>query len=151
MSTPNSDPLGSTGPAGGASGGNGGASQSVGEIVGNIARDLGTLMRQELELAKTEMKQEAAKAGKGAGMLGGAGVAGLLVLFFLTWTIVYLLENLMAIELALLIVTIVWGIVAAVLAASGRKKLKQVEPTLETTKETLKEDARWAKTVTRNQ
>jgi uncharacterized membrane protein YqjE len=147
VSTPGSEPLGTAGTAAGP-----GAepSKSVGELVGDIARDLGTLMRQELDLAKTEIKQEASKAGKGAGMLGGAGVAGLLVLIFLTWTIVYVLENVMAIEVALLIVTVLWGVVAAVLAASGRKKLKQVDPTLEATKETLKEDARWAKTATRN-
>jgi hypothetical protein len=147
VSTPTSEPLGTAGTTAGAGGE---PTKSVGELVGDIARDLGTLMRQELDLAKTEIKQEATKAGKGAGMLGGAGVAGLLVLIFLTWTIVYMLENVMAIELALLIVTILWGVVAAVLAATGRKKLKQVDPTLEATKETLKEDARWAKTATRN-
>ncbi len=98
-----------------------------------------------MDLAKVEMKQEATKAGKGAGMLGGAGVAGHMALLFLTFTLVFLLDNWMPIELAALILTAVWGIIAAVLAVRGRKELKQVDPKLQTTQRTLKEDVQWAK------
>lgn len=119
--------------------------RSMGDIVGDIAKDVSNLVRQEMDLAKTEMKQEATKAGKGAGMLGGAGVAGHMALLFLTLTLVFLLDNWMPIELAALILTAVWGIVAAVLAARGRNELKQVDPKLETTQRTLKEDVQWAK------
>jgi uncharacterized membrane protein YqjE len=124
--------------------------KSVGEIVGDIARDLGTLMRQELDLAKTEIKQEAAKAGKGAGMLGGAGVAGHLALIFLSLVVMFALGNVMDLAWAALIVAIVWAVVAAVLAATGRKHLRTVDPKLEATTETLKEDARWAKNSARS-
>ena len=58
--------------------------QSVGELIGDVTRDLSTLMRQELALAQAELKQEATKAAKGAGMFGGAGVAGYFVLLFLS-------------------------------------------------------------------
>jgi uncharacterized membrane protein YqjE len=119
--------------------------RSMGDIVGDIAKDVSALVRQEMDLAKVEMKQEATKAGKGAGMLGGAGVAGHMALLFLTFTLVFLLDNWMPIELAALILTAVWGIVAAVLAARGRKELKQVDPKLQTTQRTLKEDVQWAK------
>jgi uncharacterized membrane protein affecting hemolysin expression len=119
--------------------------RSMGDIVGDIAKDVSNLVRQEMDLAKTEMKQEATKAGKGAGMLGGAGVAGHMALLFLTLTLVFLLDNWMPIELAALILTAVWGIIAAVLAARGRNELKQVDPKLETTQRTLKEDVQWAK------
>ena len=119
--------------------------RSMGDIVGDIAKDVSNLVRQEMDLAKTEMKQEATKAGKGAGMLGGAGVAGHMALLFLTLTLVFLLDNWMPIELAALILAAVWGIVAAVLAARGRNELKQVDPKLETTQRTLKEDVQWAK------
>lgn len=119
--------------------------RSTGDIVGDIAKDVSNLVRQEMDLAKTEMKQEATKAGKGAGMLGGAGVAGHMALLFLTLTLVFLLDNWMPIELAALILTAVWGIIAAVLAARGRNELKQVDPKLETTQSTLKEDVQWAK------
>lgn len=119
--------------------------RSLGDIVGDIARDLNTLVRQELDLAKTEAKQEAARAGKGAGLLAGAGVAGNLALVFLSLLLMFLLDNVMDIEWAALIVTLLWAIVAAVLASTGRKELKKVDPKLETTQRTLKEDAQWAK------
>lgn len=136
-----------TGPAGypppGAPGDDG---RSLGEIVGDIARELGTLVRQELDLAKTEAKNEAIKAGKSAGLLGGSGVAAHLFLIFLSLTVMFALGEAMALLWAALIVTVVWAIVAAVLAVLGRSRLKNVEPTLPTTTETLKEDARWAST-----
>ena len=104
-------------PDGSAPPGDPGADRSIGELIGEVAKDLSTLMRQELELAKVEMKQEAAKAGKGAGMLGGAGVAGLLTLILASFALSYLLDNWMPVELAFLITTLLWGVVAAVLAA----------------------------------
>ena len=120
--------------------------RSVGEIVGDIAADLSKLVRQEIDLAKTEIKAEATKAGKGAGFLAGAGVAGWFLLIFLSLTLMFALDHVMDIVWAALIVAVVWGVVAAVLASSGRKKLKQVDPKLEATTQTLKEDAQWVKT-----
>ena len=122
-----------------------GDSRSLGEIVGDLSHDLTTLVKQELELARTELKQEAAKAGKGAGMLGGAGVAGLLTLILASFALSYLLDNWMPVELAFLITTVLWGIVAAVLAARGRTELKKTNPQLPETQQTLKEDAAWAR------
>lgn len=123
----------------------GGDERSLGEIVTDVTQDLTTLVKQELDLARTELKQEAAKAGKGAGMLGGAGVAALLFLVFLSLTITFLLDNWMPLEVAALIVTAVWAVVAAVLAARGRRELKQSNPQLPKTQQTLKEDAAWVK------
>jgi hypothetical protein len=120
-------------------------SRSLGEIVGDISNDLTTLVKKELELARTELKQEAAKAGKGAGMLGGAGVAGLLALILASFALSYLLDNWMPVELAFLITTVLWGIVGAVLAARGRAELKKSNPQLPETQQTLKEDAAWAR------
>ena len=119
--------------------------RSLGQIVGDLSNDLTTLVKQELELARTELKEEAAKAGKGAGMLGGAGVAGLLTLILASFALAYLLDNWMPVELAFLIVTILWAIVGAVLAARGRKELKNANPQLPETQQTLKEDAAWVK------
>lgn len=121
--------------------------RSLGEIVGDLTRDLGTLLKQEVELAKVEIKQEATKAGKGAGMLAGAGVAGHLVLVFLSLFLMFLLGMAMDLAWAALIVTVLWAVVAGVLAAIGRSTLRRVDPKLETTTDTLKEDARWAKSV----
>lgn len=122
-----------------------GDDRSLGQIVGDIAADLSTLVKQELALAKTELKEEAGKAGKGAGMLGGAGVAGLLALILASFALAYLLDNWMPVELAFLIVTLLWAIVAAALAAKGRKELKNANPQLPETQQTLKEDAAWAR------
>src|SRR3954447_5374094 len=121
---------------------------SVGELIGEISDDLSKLFRQEVELAKAEIRQEATKAGKAAGMLGGAGFAGYLTVLFLSFALVYGLGNVMDYGWAALIVAVIWGIVAAVLYANGRKKLKDVDPTPRRTVETIKEDAQWLKNPT---
>jgi uncharacterized membrane protein YqjE len=125
--------------------GAGGDDRSLGQIVSDVTQDLSALVKQEMELARTELKQEAAKAGKGAGLLGGAGVAGHLVLIFASLALTFLLDNWMPLELAFLITAIIWGIVAAVLAVNGRKALRESNPQLPQTQQTLKEDAAWAR------
>lgn len=119
--------------------------RSLGELLGDIADNLTTLVKQELDLAKTEAKQEAAKAGKGAGLLGGAGITGHLALLFASLALMFLLDTWMHTAWAALIVTALWAVVAAVLASRGRKELKELNPKLETTQRTLKEDVQWAK------
>jgi hypothetical protein len=121
---------------------------SVGELIGNISNDLSTLFRQEVELAKVELKQEAAKAGKAGGMLGAAGFAGYLVVVLLTGALVAALSNVIDTAWAALIVAVIWAIVGAVLYANGRKRLKTVDPTPRRTVDTLKEDAQWLKNPT---
>ncbi|HEU0212862.1 MAG TPA: phage holin family protein [Jiangellaceae bacterium] len=121
--------------------------RSLGDIVGEIAEDLTRLVRQEIELAKTEAKQEVIKLGKGAGMLGGAGLAAHLLLLFGSVALMLVLGRAMPLDLAALIVAVVWAIVAAVLAARGRRQLQSFDPKLETTTQTLKEDVQWAKTL----
>jgi uncharacterized membrane protein len=111
---------------------------SLGELLGDVTRDLSTLMRQEVELAKAEAKQSATKAGKGAGMLAGAGVAGHFVLLFLSLAVMFALGALMPLGWAAVIVAVIWGIIAAVLASMGRKELKQIKG-LPQTGETLSE------------
>src|SRR5215212_5750797 len=68
---------------------------SVGQLMGEVAKDLSTLMRQELELAKVEVKAEAKKAGAGAGLFGAAGFAGYMVLMFLSTALWWALANVM--------------------------------------------------------
>lgn len=125
--------------------------RSVGELIGEVAKDLSNLMRKELELAKAEVKAEATKAGKGAGMLAGAGVAAHLMLIFLSLFLVFLITKIFGGDSvwdfvwASLIVTLIWGGVAAFLASKGRALLKDVNPKPEQTVESLKEDAQWIK------
>jgi uncharacterized membrane protein YqjE len=120
--------------------------ESVGEIVSQLTTDLGELTRQELALAKAELQAEAKKAGKGAGMLGGAAFAGWMVAIFLSFTVMWALDEAMDLIWAALIVAVVWAVVAAVLAMKGRKELQEVNPKPDQTVESLKEDAKWLKT-----
>jgi hypothetical protein len=100
---------------------------SVGELFGQISRDLSLLMRQEVQLATAEIKDEVTKTGKGAGMLAGAGVAGLMLAVFLSCALWWALENVMDAGLAALIVAVLWGVIAAVLFVVGRKQLKTID------------------------
>jgi len=118
---------------------------SVGEIVGKLAGDFSRLMRAEIALAKAEAKEEVKDASKGVGMLAGAGYAGHLLVLFVSLAVMFGLGHWMALGWAALIVAVVWGIVAAILAASGRSNLKRATPPMTETVETLKEDAQWAK------
>jgi uncharacterized membrane protein YqjE len=124
---------------------------SIGDLLKRLSQETSTLVRQELELAKAEAAEKGKQAGKGAGMLGGAGVAGLLALGTLSATVVLALNHAMADWLAALIVTAVWGAIAGVLALRGRDQLKDAGPPVpEQTVQTVKEDVRWAKTRTRS-
>ena len=112
---------------------------SVGEMIGQVTQDLSLLMRQELDLAKAEVKQEITKGGKAAGLLGEAGFAGYMVLLFGSIAAWWGLANVMDQGWAALIVTGVWAVVGAVLFAVGRDRMKQVNPKPELTVETVKE------------
>jgi len=109
------------------------ATSSLGDLLGDVSRDLSALFRQEVDLAKAELTESAKRAGKGAGFFGGAGATGYLALVFLSLTIMFALAVLFDHDVpaayiwAALIVTVIWAIVAAVLAASGRKEIKSVQ------------------------
>ena len=110
---------------------------SVGELIGEVTRDLSTLMRQELDLAKAEVKVEAKKAGQGAGMFGAAGFAGYMTLLFLSIALWWALGHLVGNSWSALIVAVLWGIVGAVAFVMGRNKFRQVNPKPEQTVDTL--------------
>ena len=122
--------------------------RSVGDLVGEIAEDVSRLLRQEIYLAKAEVKQEVTKLGKGVGLLGGAGVAGHLLLLFASVALMLVLGRVMDLDLAALLVALIWAVVAVVLAVTGRRQLKSFDPQLPKTTQTLKEDVQWAKTLT---
>jgi hypothetical protein len=102
-------------------------SSSLGDLLGEVTRDMSTLMRQEVELAKVELKQSATRAGKGTGMLAGAGVAGHFVLLFLSLALWWALGTLMGLGWSGVVVAVIWAIVAAILAAMGRKELNAIK------------------------
>jgi hypothetical protein len=112
---------------------------SVGALMGEVAKDLSTLMRQELELAKVEVKAEAAKAGKGVGLMGAAGFAGYMVLLFLSIALWWALYHLVGHSWSALIVAVLWAVIGFVAFTMGRKQLKTVNPKPERTVDTLQQ------------
>ena len=119
--------------------------QSIGSLIGEVTQDISKLFRQEVALAKAELKEEATKAGKAGGMLAGAGFAGYLVAVLLSLALVFALDAVMPIGWAAVIVAVVWAIVGGVLYSMGRKRMKDVDPVPRQTVETLKEDAQWVR------
>jgi hypothetical protein len=99
---------------------------SVGDLFGEVTRDLSTLLRQEVELAKAELRQEATTAGKAAGGFTGAGVAGYFVLFFLSSALWWGLANVMDAGWAALIVAAVWAVIGGVLYVFARNRAREI-------------------------
>jgi tetrahydromethanopterin S-methyltransferase subunit C len=112
---------------------------SVGQLVGMAAQDMSLLVRQEIALAKAEVRQEAMKAGRAWGMFGGAGFAGYMVLLFASIAAWWGLATVVPNGWAALIVTAIWAVIGAVLYQAGRRRMREVHPVPERTTQTLKE------------
>jgi uncharacterized membrane protein YqjE len=119
----------------------------VGELVKELSEQTSTLVRKEVELAKAELAEKGKKAGLGAGMFGGAGLFGFFAFAGLTATFILALSEAMAPWLAALIVTVVYGAIAGVLALQGKNKVKEAGPLVpEAAVDSTKEDVAWIKT-----
>jgi Putative Actinobacterial Holin-X, holin superfamily III len=119
------------------------------ELLRQLSEETTLLLKQEIELAKAEFSEKGRQAGQGAGLLGTAGVIGLGAVGALTACFILALNAVMPAWLAALIVAVVYGAVAGILALQGRNRIKQaVPPVPEQTVETLKEDVQWAKNQT---
>jgi len=122
-----------------------------GELLKELSNQTSSLVRQELELAKAELAEKGKQAGIGAGLFGGAGLAGLLALGALTACLIAALATGMDVWLAALVVAIAYAAVAAVLAVMGRRKTREATPPApEQAIESTKEDVQWAKTRMRS-
>lgn len=114
------------------------ADNSLGELLGDLSRNVSTLMRQEVELAKAELKESVTSAGKGAGMYAGAGLAAHFVVLFLSLAAMFGLALWIGYGWAAVIVAGVWALVGVVLAMLAKKQLRTVKG-LPQTADTLKE------------
>lgn len=114
------------------------ANTSLGDLLGEVTRDLSTLIRQEMALARAELKESAGKAAKGAGSLGGAAYAAGMAVLFLSIALWWALGALVGLGWAGVIVAVIWAAIALILYAVGRNQLKEVEGAPQTV-ETLKE------------
>jgi hypothetical protein len=118
----------------------------IGELLKQLANETTTLVRQELDLAKAEMREKAGKAGPGFGMWGAAGAIGLLAAGALTAFLILALDGVMPNWLAALIVGVVYAAIAGVLYVSGKQRVEEAgSPVPQKTIESVKEDVQWAK------
>jgi Putative Actinobacterial Holin-X, holin superfamily III len=114
---------------------------SLPELLGEITRDMSRLVRQEMDLAKAELRQQAKTTGRAASMFGAAGLAGYMVLLFLSIALWWALSNLMDQGWAALIVAGIWAIIGAMLFSVARRRLRQMRGAggLRQTTETVRE------------
>jgi hypothetical protein len=102
------------------------ATTSLGDLLGEVTRDMSTLIRQEIDLAKAELSETAKRAGRGAGLAGAAGYAGLMAVFFLSvalwWGLGHLIDN----GWSAVVVAVIWAIIGLVLYLRARKELRTV-------------------------
>jgi len=125
--------------------------RSLGDLMKRLADETGTLVRQEIELAKAEMREKGQKIGVGVGFLGAAALVALLALGSLTAFLILALDGVIPNWLAALIVGLIYAAVAAYLALQGRQKLREAGPPVpEQTKATIEEDLEWAKSQARS-
>ena len=110
--------------------------RSIGAILGDVTSNLSTLLQQELALAKAEVRQSGTRAGKGVGMFAGAAIGGLLLLVFISLSIMWGLGQFIGNQWSSLIVAVIWAIVAGVLALAGKKEFERIRG-LEQTADTL--------------
>jgi uncharacterized membrane protein YqjE len=119
--------------------------RTVGEIIEDVVRDFGDIVRSELRLARAEITEKVQKAGKAAGLLGAAGICGLFAGASLVTCCIAALALAMPVWLAALLMSVFLVCIAAALYAGGRARLRRVSPVPEQTVETIQEQVRWAK------
>jgi len=119
--------------------------EPLGELLRTATSDMSRLFRQELDLAKVEMKADIRQVGQVGGMFGAGAICGYFALLFASLALSWLLDDVMPRPLAFLLVAVPYGIGAVVLLMQGRRRAQQINPVPEQTIETLKEDAQWAK------
>ena len=119
--------------------------RSLSELLSDVTGEIATLFRKEVELARAETSEQVSRAAKAGAMLGAAAVVGFLTLILLAFAAAWGLSEVVPEGVAFLIVGLVFGIVAAVLASAGKKKIASVNPMPEQTVETVKADVQVAK------
>jgi uncharacterized membrane protein YqjE len=117
------------------------------ELFKQLSEQTTRLVHLEIELAKVELREKGKKASIGAGMFGGAGLFGVYAVGALTATIILALATFLPGWVAALIVTVIYGAIAGVLALRGKSQVKQATPPVpQQAVATTKEDVRWLKT-----
>lgn len=119
--------------------------QSLGELFGELTREMSTLVRQEVSLAKAEMSGKAADAGRDVGYLAAGAAVAYAGFLAIVAALVIIVAHVMPWWLAALLVGIVIAAIGGFLVYQGMQHLKRLNLAPTRTLETLKEDAQWAK------
>ncbi len=120
------------------------SANNLGAMVGGIIEDLQGIVRGEVQLAKTELKEEAGQMGKGAGMAGAGVFFGLVGFIFLMLSATYLLNKWVEMWIAAGIVGLVLAVIAAILVMTGKNQISDASLTPDKTIDSVKEDKEWA-------
>jgi len=119
--------------------------RSAGEIMQDVVRDVGEVVRGEVRLARAEMSEKARQAGKAGGFFGGAAVCGLMAVAAMVAAAIAGLALVMPLWLAALIMGVLLACIGGAMFAGGRAKMKEIQPVPERTVQTIKDDVQWAK------
>ncbi len=117
---------------------------SLGDTVTGLIQDLQDISRGEVQLAKTEIKEDTSKLGKALGMIGAAAMVGLVGFIFIMLSLTYLLNKSMEMWLAAGIVGLALLVIGAILVIVGKNQMQQANLKPDKTIESLKEDKEWA-------
>lgn len=117
---------------------------SLGNLVSGIVEDLQHIVRGEVQLAKTELKEEAGQMGKGAGMAVAGALVGLVGFIFLMLGVTYVLNMWMRMWIAAGVVGLALIVIAVILVMLGKSAIQDASLTPEKTIDSLKEDQEWA-------
>lgn len=121
-----------------------GSGESLGDTITGIVKDLQEIVRGEVQLAKTEIKEDASQMGKALGMVGAAALLGLTGFIFLMLGVTYLLNKSLEMWLSAGIVGLVLLIIGAIVGMAGKSQMQQANFKPEQTIESVKEDKEWA-------
>lgn len=120
--------------------------RSLGDLFGDLARDMGTLVSQEMTLARTELTEKASRVGKDIAMLAVGGLVAYAGLLAIIAAVIFLIADRgVPLWASALIVGAVVAVVGYVLVQRGISALKQQDLTPRQTIQSIKEDTQWAK------
>jgi uncharacterized membrane protein YqjE len=122
--------------------------RSLGDIIGELTSEFSQLVTSHIDLAKAEIKQDVRDAGRAGAMFTGAGVAALVAVLMLSMAAAWGLAEVIEPGWAFLVVGVLWAIAAAVLGATGKKRMQHMQPGPTATVEELEEDKKWLKNQT---
>lgn len=117
--------------------------ESISELVSRLTQEVSDLVNTHMQLARVEIMSDLRHAGRGAGMLGGAGIASYVAAFLASVAAAIGLGELLPLWAGFLIVAAVWSVAGIVLAVAGRRELKRLPQMADDTLEELERDREW--------